>query len=219
MSAGLQPLIHGALGVAGGGQMMRQEFRLALDEIGEISFQHRRGAGVQFLAPAAQQGAVGGVLHQRVLEQIGGVRRRPAAEQQPGLGQPVEPRTQLRARPPAPPARSGRSRTRGRCTAPICPISLATGPSRSRRAISEACKVAGIGSAGSGLAPAPRRPGCRDAPVSSTALVISSTNSGTPSVRSTISSTISRERPALPASRCDQCGAVAVRRAGSAPAS
>ena len=46
-------------------------------------------------------------------------------------------------------------------TAPICPISLATGPRRSRRAINEACKVAGIGSAGNGLAPTPRRPGCR----------------------------------------------------------
>jgi hypothetical protein len=33
--AGLEPLIDCTLGIAGGGQMMRQEFRLALDEIGE----------------------------------------------------------------------------------------------------------------------------------------------------------------------------------------
>jgi hypothetical protein len=51
--ASLQPLIDGALGVAGGGQMMSQEFRLALDEIREMLLQRRRDAGVQFLPPSA----------------------------------------------------------------------------------------------------------------------------------------------------------------------
>ena len=85
MLAGLQPLIDRALGIAGGGQMMGQEFGLALDEIGEMLLQHCRDSGVQFLPPGAQQGAVGGVLHQRVLEEVGGLRRDTAAEQQPGL--------------------------------------------------------------------------------------------------------------------------------------
>ena len=71
MLAGLQPLIDRALGIAGSSQMMGQQFGLALDEIGEMLLQHRRDPGVQFLPPCAQQGAVGGVLHQRVLEQVG----------------------------------------------------------------------------------------------------------------------------------------------------
>ena len=64
---------------------MGEQFRLALDEIGEMLFQRRGDARVQFLAAAAQQGRVGGVLHQRVLEEVGGMRSGTAAEQQPGL--------------------------------------------------------------------------------------------------------------------------------------
>ena len=69
--------------------------------------------------------------------------------------------------------------------APICATSLA-GPSRSSRAISEACRLAGTASAGDGTAAAV----CSAAPslsASSTAFVISSTNSGMPSVRSMMS--------------------------------
>jgi hypothetical protein len=50
---------------------------------------------VQLLPSAAQQGAVGGVLHQRVLEEIRGLRCRAAAEQQARLGKPVEAQSQL----------------------------------------------------------------------------------------------------------------------------
>jgi hypothetical protein len=42
MSACLQPLIDSALGIPGRGQMMGQQFRLALDKIGEMLFQRRR---------------------------------------------------------------------------------------------------------------------------------------------------------------------------------
>ena len=66
--AGLEPLTDRAFSVTGGGQMMGQEFGLAFDEIGEMLLQNGANAGVQFLASRAQQGAVGGVLHQRVLE-------------------------------------------------------------------------------------------------------------------------------------------------------
>ena len=71
-------------------------------------------------------------------------------------------------------------------TAPICAISLA-GPSRSSRAISDACKLAGTAIVAAGTAASVRRaaPSLSD---SSTAFVISSTNRGMPSVRSTISS-------------------------------
>jgi len=97
--AGLQPLIDRTLGIAGGGQMMRQEFRLALDEIGEMLFQHGRDPGVQFLPPCAQQGAIGGVLHKRMLEEVGGLRGNTAAEQESSLGKPIEPQSQLGSRP------------------------------------------------------------------------------------------------------------------------
>jgi len=59
--ASLQPLIDGARGIAGRCQMMREEFWLALDEIGETLLQHCGDAGVQFLSPRAEQSAVGGV--------------------------------------------------------------------------------------------------------------------------------------------------------------
>jgi hypothetical protein len=58
----------------------RQEFGLTLDEIGEMVLEHRRDAGLQLLAPGAQQGAVGRVLHQSVLEQVRGLGRDAAAE-------------------------------------------------------------------------------------------------------------------------------------------
>ena len=80
--------------------------------------------------------------------------------------------------------------------APVCATSLAAGPSRSSRAISEACKVAGTDSPGCGT-DGQGQATC--VPHSSTALVSSSTNSGTPSVRSAISSMISGGSAAFPA--------------------
>jgi hypothetical protein len=82
---------------------------------------------------------------------------------------------------------------------PICASSLA-GPSRSRRAISEACKLAGTARAADGTAAAM----CRASPspsASSTAFVISSTNSGMPSVRSTISAITSAGSSLFPTRR------------------
>ena len=72
--ARFQPLIHRSLGLAGSGEMMRQELGLALHYVGELLFQHRRRAGVQFLPSGTQQGAVGDVLQQRMLEQVRRVR-------------------------------------------------------------------------------------------------------------------------------------------------
>ena len=72
--------------------------------------------------------------------------------------------------------------------AATCATSLTPG-TRSSRAISEACSEAGT------AAPAPA------VPASSTALVSSSTNSGTPSVRAAISPSTSGGRPRPPARR------------------
>ena len=52
----LQPLIDRAFGVAGSRQVMSEQLRLALDEIGEMPFQRRRDARVQLLPSPAQQG-------------------------------------------------------------------------------------------------------------------------------------------------------------------
>ena len=85
-------------------------------------------------------------------------------------------------------------------TAPICATSLAAVPIRSSRAIRDACSVAGTAIAGSGLADSTASTRLSWPARSMTALVSSSTNSGTPSVRSTISPTTSLPSGALPAS-------------------
>ena len=51
--------------------MMGQELRLALYEIRKILLQHRRNSRVQFLSLGRSKHAIGGVLHHRVLEQVG----------------------------------------------------------------------------------------------------------------------------------------------------
>ena len=54
-----QPLVDGLLGIAGGGQMMSQEFGLNLNEVGTIPLQNCRNTGVQLLSSRTQQRAVG----------------------------------------------------------------------------------------------------------------------------------------------------------------
>ena len=66
--AGLQPLVDRAPCVAGGREMMGEEFGPPLDKIGETLLQCRRDTSVQFLPSCAQQGAIGGILDQRMLE-------------------------------------------------------------------------------------------------------------------------------------------------------
>jgi hypothetical protein len=50
---------------------------------------------MQRLAPAAQQGAVGRVAHQRVFEQEGGLRRHAPAEHEARIAEPIEGRPQV----------------------------------------------------------------------------------------------------------------------------
>jgi len=102
----------------------------------------------------------------------------------------------------APPARSVDRRTRGRVRRRSVRSPWGASPSRSSRAISEACKVAGTDSAASDVVDntAATRSAC--AALSSTALVSSSTKSGTPSLRATISATISGVSAVLPARLC-----------------
>ena len=53
--------------------MTRQQLRLGLHDVGELAFENFGNAGVKRPTRFAQQGAIGGVLHQRVLEEIGRV--------------------------------------------------------------------------------------------------------------------------------------------------
>ena len=67
-----------------------EQRRLGRDNLRESAFEGGHDMGVELLAAAAQQGAVGGVLHQRMLEGVLGVRRRAAAEDQFGGHQPLQ---------------------------------------------------------------------------------------------------------------------------------
>ena len=70
--------------------MARHQFRLGLADIGRPLFKHLGDPGVALLARRLEQRLVGRVLDQRVLEGVGGVGRRAAAEDQLGGDQLVE---------------------------------------------------------------------------------------------------------------------------------
>src|SRR6266481_2415584 len=169
--------------------MMCQEFRLTRDPLGKAPLHDFGDARMQLLPIAAQKCAVGGILHQSVLEGVNGLRRRSALEHQFRSDEP------------------------GQFVLHILLVSagngteqlvrkLAAGPSRSSRARSAPCSVAGRSSAdldAPASAPSALPPPAR---ASKTAFVSSSTKSGTPSVRVTICSTVSTGRALLPATRC-----------------
>ena len=69
---------------------------------------------MQQLAPASQQRSIGGVLHQRVLEDVDRLGRRAAAEDQLGRDQLVEGRLAAPPRADRRPRRAARGRTRAR---------------------------------------------------------------------------------------------------------
>jgi hypothetical protein len=162
----------------------RQQFGLVLGNLRELTFQRFGNASMKRAPRLPQQGAVGGVLHQRMLEQVAGMRWYALPEQQASGNQTVQADTN---------SASGLLTTADRracensrpIVAPTCAISFAD-PSRSSRAISDACRLAGTASVGVGTE-ATVRCAAPSLPASSTALVISSTNRGMPSVRLTMS--------------------------------
>ena len=95
---GLQPISDRLFRQPGRRAVLRQQRGLRQHDLRKAVFEGRGNAGVQPLAPAAQQGAVGRILHQRVLEDVAGFRRRAADEQQAGVGQPIERLAKLRLR-------------------------------------------------------------------------------------------------------------------------
>ena len=147
----------------------------------ELLVDGARDDKMQFLAAALEQRLVGRVLDQRVLELVGRVRRDAAHVEQFRVGQLAQRRLQSPLRRSDEPRAAIRRKTRCRSPPPTWVTSLA-GPSRSSRAISESCSVAGIS-----------RPVSFASPLSSTARVNSSTNSGTPPVRSTTVAMVSSD--------------------------
>ena len=79
--------------------MAGDQFRLGFGERRELGGNRLRRGAMQFLAARPQQGLVGCVLDQRVLEQVGGPWRGPAAKQQAGAGQRAQRRLQIGLRP------------------------------------------------------------------------------------------------------------------------
>ena len=103
---------------------------------------------MQRATPLAQQRCLSRVLHQRVLEDVGRLRRRAPLERRPA---PTSCSSAASARPRRCANASSNSNENSRpITAPICATSLTAEPSRSSRAISEACSVAGTRERGRG---------------------------------------------------------------------
>ena len=67
------------------GVMMGKEFRLRFLDVRETRFQHLRNLLVILLAFALEQRLIGRVLNQRMLEEVGCLRREPALIEQFGL--------------------------------------------------------------------------------------------------------------------------------------
>ena len=177
--------------------MTCQQLRLVLGNLGELTFKCFGNASVKHTSRLAQQSAIGCILHKRMFEQIIRVRGHALPEQQACRDETVECRCGVRSLA-LPTTAANRAWENSRpIAAPICATSLAD-PSRSSRAISEACRLAGTVRAGDGTAAAVFR-ASPSLSASSTALVISSTNSGMPSVRSIISCRIVSGSAWLPA--------------------
>ena len=135
---------------------------------------------MQLPPPALEQRDVGGILHQRVLERVARVRRRSAPRDEPGRGEPLKRRVEVHR---------GQGRHGGNQLVGELPSDggadqrhVLARPSRSRRASSEACSVVGMASGGSGPSSTWVSVVSRNSPLSSSVLVSSSMNSGTPSV-------------------------------------
>src|SRR5215472_13682388 len=64
-----------------------KNFRMRCRDVGELAFDGRGDTGVELLASAPEQGAVRGILDQRVLEGVFRVWRTPAAEDELGADQ------------------------------------------------------------------------------------------------------------------------------------
>jgi hypothetical protein len=78
--ARLPPIADGRFDLASFRKVMRQQFRLRCGRLWEALLQDVSDATVKLLAPALEQGRIGYILDQGVLEAVGRLGRRAAAE-------------------------------------------------------------------------------------------------------------------------------------------
>ena len=96
MLAGAPPVTNRHGGQPGLREVVRKQLGRGSQSVREAFLERLGDPGVQLLALAAQQAVVGRVPHQRVLEDVGRVRRHAAAEDQLGRDQPVQSARELR---------------------------------------------------------------------------------------------------------------------------
>ena len=178
------PQARGLFDQASLGAVTRQQLRLALGNLGELAFEGFGDTGVKCASRLAQQRAIGRVLHQGMLEQVGRMRRHTLPEQQTSRNETVQRRSEFRPgfayhrsqegmRELPPDRRADLRHLLGRAE-PIEPRhQRSVQTCRDRQCRRRDCRNSASGAA--------------SLSASSTAFVISSTNSGMPSVRSTIS--------------------------------
>jgi len=70
--------------------MPRQQIRLGLGDVSKLPFERVGDTSVECAPRLAQQGAIGRVLHESMLEEIDRMRRHALAEQQTSLDKTVE---------------------------------------------------------------------------------------------------------------------------------
>src|SRR3954467_8757568 len=82
--SGREPIINRLLGLPGLGMMVSEQFRFGHCTVGEALLEYLCDPGMQLLTLALEQPSVSGVLNERVLEGVYGVRRPTAAEDELG---------------------------------------------------------------------------------------------------------------------------------------
>jgi hypothetical protein len=93
--ASFQPIFGRPVGEAAFAEMVGQHFGPYLDDVRELLLQRHSDAPMQRLTRTAQKGAVGGILYQCMLEQIGCMWRHALPEHKCRLDKPIEPRFEI----------------------------------------------------------------------------------------------------------------------------
>src|SRR5689334_16586198 len=93
-TARLQPIGGGAVELAGRGQMMRKHLRSPLHRFRGLVAQSGRDPQMQPLTRTTEQGSVGGILHEGMLELVFGRRRYAALENEARPNETFQPLTQ-----------------------------------------------------------------------------------------------------------------------------
>ena len=148
--AGAMPVCDCLLAEAGLREVMGEQLRLRLGNVGKAGFQLRGDVRMKLLPAAAQQAGIGRIAHQRVLEQVGGLRWCPALKHKTGCRPGGRGRRPIRPRCARRPAPAAHTRSRGR---------LRRRSARLRAPSGRACRAAP--STRRAMPPAPRPPPAR----------------------------------------------------------